>query len=98
MIDSFRSRYLEQDQRRLHTTSRGWIHTVSHSNRLFSRSRRYRSNRGAISKHVPTRLIASSRRFGMSGSSILPSAIAFLRSTSRAFTSCLRVNCNMPPL
>jgi len=33
-------------------------------------------------------VMASSSRFATSGSSILPSAMAFLRSTSRAFTSC----------
>jgi hypothetical protein len=63
------------------------IRTTSQLNKLFSRSRRYRSNRGHMSLHVPTMVIASSRRFGTCGSSILPSAIAFFLSTSRALTS-----------
>lgn len=63
------------------------IRTTSQLNKLFSRSRRYLSNRGHMSLHVPTMVIASSRRFGTCGSSILPSAIAVFLSTSRALTS-----------
>jgi hypothetical protein len=90
VVDTFGSRDLTSNQRkylaclRLESSS----HTISHSTRLFSRSRRYRSNRGHISMHVPTIVIASSSRLATLGSSILPSAIASFRSTSRAFTSC----------
>src|SRR5262245_61898688 len=45
-----------------------------------------------MSMQVPTMVIASSRRLGTRGSSILPSAMAFLRSRSRAFTSCRVMN------
>jgi hypothetical protein len=62
-------------------------HTISHSKRLFSRSRLYLSNRGHMSIHVPTMFIASSSRLGTRGSSILPSAMAVFFSISRAFTN-----------
>ena len=85
VVDSLCSGYLGFNQSSFLRSREN--HTISQSNRCFSRSRLYLSNRGHIFRHVPTIVIASSNRFGTRGSSILPSAIACFRSASRAFTS-----------
>lgn len=88
MIDTFGSRNLEKyESRFLNDKKNEKLRTVSHSNKLFSLSRLYLSNRGHMSIHVPTMVIASSNRLGTRGSSILPSAMALLRSEALALTS-----------
>jgi hypothetical protein len=61
--------------------------TASNGSTWFPCSRIYLSNRGHMSMHVPTIVIASSSRLGTLGSSIVPSAIALWRSASRSALS-----------
>src|SRR5260221_4910383 len=65
VVDFLCSGYLEFNQSSFLCSSEiKGNHTISHSNRCFSRSRLYLSNRGHIFRHVPTIVIASSNRFG----------------------------------